>query len=128
MALEGGCACGGVRYRLADAPMFVNCCHCTDCQTETGSAFVINALIEADRVELLGGAPEAVYDDVQFSGKPTLAFGSPDYVFDCPKGKLLNATLHCDGLGVRAEKISAALLINPGKVEAGEDHSTKVLP
>lgn len=58
--LEGGCACGAVRYRLNSAPMFVHCCHCTSCQTETGSAFVINALIESDRVETLDGAPEAV--------------------------------------------------------------------
>jgi hypothetical protein len=55
---EGGCACGTVRYRLLSAPMFVHCCHCTSCQTETGSAFVLNALIEADRVETLAGAPE----------------------------------------------------------------------
>ncbi|HEX4736279.1 MAG TPA: GFA family protein [Allosphingosinicella sp.] len=58
--LEGGCACGAVRYRLNSAPMFVHCCHCTSCQTETGSAFVINALIESDRVETLAGAPEPV--------------------------------------------------------------------
>src|SRR5436305_8063666 len=55
---EGGCSCGEVRYRLADAPMFVHCCHCTRCQTETGSAFALNALIESDRVETLAGAPE----------------------------------------------------------------------
>src|SRR5580704_8097353 len=48
--LEGGCACGAVRYRLASAPMFVNCCHCTWCQRETGSAFVINAIIETWRL------------------------------------------------------------------------------
>ena len=58
--LEGGCACGAVRYRLTEAPMFVHCCHCTCCQTETGSAFVLNALIEAEQVELLAGAPEPV--------------------------------------------------------------------
>jgi hypothetical protein len=40
--------------------MFVHCCHCTSCQTETGSAFVINALIESDQVETLIGSPEAV--------------------------------------------------------------------
>ena len=57
--LEGGCQCRAVRYRLGSAPIFVNCCHCTDCQTETGTAFVVNAMIEADRVELLAGAPEA---------------------------------------------------------------------
>ncbi len=56
--LHGGCVCGAVRYRLASPPMFVNCCHCTSCQAETGSAFAINALIEADRVELVAGAPE----------------------------------------------------------------------
>ena len=40
--------------------MFVHCCHCTDCQTQTGGAFAINALIERDRVEILEGAPIVV--------------------------------------------------------------------
>lgn len=53
--LEGGCTCGAVRYRLASAPIFVNCCHCRWCQRETGSAFAVNAMIERDRVELLRG-------------------------------------------------------------------------
>ena len=57
--LEGECACGAVRYRLAAAPMFVHCCHCRNCQRQTGSAFVLNALLEADRVTLLSGNPEA---------------------------------------------------------------------
>ena len=58
--MEGGCACGVVRYRLTSEPMFVHCCHCLNCQRQTGSAFVINLLIEADRVELLFGEPEPV--------------------------------------------------------------------
>lgn len=57
---SGGCACGEIRYRLISAPMFVHCCHCTSCQTETGSAFVINAMIESDRVEAIRGGPEPV--------------------------------------------------------------------
>ena len=57
---EGGCACGAVRYRLVSEPMFVHCCHCSNCQRQTGSAFVINLLIEADRVELLTGEPQAI--------------------------------------------------------------------
>ena len=60
VAREGGCACGAVRYRLTSDPLFTHCCHCLNCQRQTGSAFVINALIEADRVELLAGAPQAV--------------------------------------------------------------------
>lgn len=58
--LEGGCACGELRYRLTASPMFVHCCHCLNCQRQTGSAFVLNMLIEASRVELLGGSPTAV--------------------------------------------------------------------
>jgi hypothetical protein len=57
---EGGCACGAVRYRLKSDPLFVHCCHCLNCQRQTGSAFVINLLIETDRVELLAGEPEPV--------------------------------------------------------------------
>src|SRR5438128_3698930 len=55
--LDGGCDCGAVRYRLLSAPMFVHCCHCRDCQRQTGSAFVLNALIEAARVAVTGTAP-----------------------------------------------------------------------
>jgi hypothetical protein len=51
---EGGCSCGAVRYRLTSDPLFVHCCHCLNCQRQTGSAFVINLLIEADRVEVTG--------------------------------------------------------------------------
>jgi hypothetical protein len=58
--LTGGCSCGKVCYRLASPPMFVHCCHCRDCQRQTGSAFVLNALIEADRVELKGAEPAPV--------------------------------------------------------------------
>jgi len=57
---EGGCDCRAVRYRLASAPMFVHCCHCRWCQRETGSAFALNAVIEADRVQTLGLDPEMV--------------------------------------------------------------------
>lgn len=57
---KGRCTCGEVEYALSAAPMFVHCCHCTWCQRETGSAFAINALIEADEVRLLRGRPEQI--------------------------------------------------------------------
>jgi hypothetical protein len=72
--LEGGCACGAVRYRLASAPMFVHCCHCRDCQRQTGTAFVLNALIEADRVAVTG--------EVQPTAMPTDS-GRPHHIFRC---------------------------------------------
>ena len=73
---EGGCACGAVRYRLRSEPLFVHCCHCLNCQRQTGSAFVINLLIESDRVELLGDEPKPVdapRDD-----------GSAQRIYRCP--------------------------------------------
>jgi hypothetical protein len=71
----GGCACGRLRYRMLSRPMFVHCCHCKDCQRQTGSAFVLNALIEADRVELASGEPRP-------SAMPTDS-GRPHTVFRC---------------------------------------------
>jgi hypothetical protein len=73
---EGGCSCGEVRYRLASGPLFVHCCHCLNCQRQTGSAFVINLLIETDRVELLAGDPQPV--DVPRDD------GSSQRIFRCP--------------------------------------------
>jgi hypothetical protein len=58
--LAGGCTCRAIRYELSSAPIFVHCCHCRWCQRETGSAFVINALLEAERVVLTAGTPNVV--------------------------------------------------------------------
>ena len=76
VAREGGCSCGAVRYRLTSEPMFVHCCHCLNCQRQTGSAFVINLLLEADRIELLAGEPQPV--DVPRDD------GSTQRIYRCP--------------------------------------------
>ena len=55
----------------------MHCCHCLNCQRQTGSAFVVNLLIEADRVELAAGAPEAV--DVPRDD------GSKQKIYRCPE-------------------------------------------
>ncbi len=74
--MEGGCSCGAVRYRLSADPLFIHCCHCLNCQRQTGSAFVINLLIESDRLELLGSEPQPV--DVPRDD------GSKQRIFRCP--------------------------------------------
>ena len=77
---HGGCACGTVRYRLRTAPMFVQCCHCFECQRSTGGAFVINALIEADQIETTAAPPEPV-------AVPTTS-GRPHDVYRCPSCRI----------------------------------------
>ena len=79
-ALEGGCTCRAVRYRMTSAPLFTNCCHCRWCQRETGAAFALNAMIEAERVVLLQGAPEVV-DTPSNSGKG-------QKIWRCPKCRI----------------------------------------
>jgi hypothetical protein len=78
--LQGGCSCGAVRYRLDALPMFVNCCHCRDCQRQTGAAFAVNALIETDRVTLLSG-------ELQSVGMPTDS-GRPHHIYRCPSCRI----------------------------------------
>ena len=75
-ALEGGCTCRAVRYRMTSRPLFVHCCHCRWCQRETGASFALNAMIEADRVILLAGTPECV-DTPSNSGKGQKIFRCP---------------------------------------------------
>ena len=74
---EGGCTCRHVRYRIHSKPLFVHCCHCTWCQRETGSAFALNAMIEADRVELTSGEVEPV-DTPSASGKGQKIWRCPE--------------------------------------------------
>jgi hypothetical protein len=76
-AREGRCSCGAVRYRLASEPLVTHCCHCLNCQRQTGSAFVINLVIEPERVELLTGKPEPV--DVPRDA------GSTQRIYRCPQ-------------------------------------------
>ena len=77
LAHEGGCTCRHVRYRLASGPLFVHCCHCRWCQRETGSAFVLNAMIESDRVQMLAG-------DVEIVDTPSRS-GRGQKIARCPK-------------------------------------------
>ncbi|MBL8905133.1 MAG: GFA family protein [Rhizobiales bacterium] len=65
---DGHCTCGAIRYRMTSKPLFVHCCHCRWCQRESGAAFALNAMIEADRVLLMAGEPELVMTPSQ-SGK-----------------------------------------------------------
>jgi hypothetical protein len=72
---EGGCSCGAVRYRLMEEPLIVHCCHCLNCQRQTGSAFVINLIVARDRVEV-SGDPQPV--DVPRDD------GSMQRIYRCP--------------------------------------------
>lgn len=55
MHITGGCHCGHIRYEAEIDPARISICHCTDCQTLTGSPFRLTALSTRDRVKLTQG-------------------------------------------------------------------------
>ncbi|HEU4429933.1 MAG TPA: GFA family protein [Myxococcota bacterium] len=102
--LEGGCTCRAVRYRLLSAPLIVHCCHCTWCQRETGTAFALNALIETERVKLLGAAPRLI-DTPSASGRG-------QQVARCPTCQVALWS-HYAGAGAKASFVRVGTLDTP---------------
>lgn len=105
--VEGGCDCGDVRYRMRLPPLIVHCCHCRWCQRETGSAFVLNAMVESERVATLTGEPEAVVT-------PS-ASGRGQTILRCPRCRLALWS-HYAGAGEAIKFIRVGTLDEPGRL------------
>ena len=56
-AMDGGCKCGHVRYRVTGAPLFIMACHCTDCQQQTASAFSLAMVLDDAQFAVMAGQP-----------------------------------------------------------------------
>lgn len=55
---HGGCLCGDVRYQLAEDPLTLYACHCTDCQTQSGAGFSLSLLVRGEALAWVRGSPE----------------------------------------------------------------------
>jgi hypothetical protein len=104
---EGGCTCRHVRYRMRTRPLFVHCCHCRWCQRETGTAFALNAMIEADRVELLAG-------DVDEIDTPS-ASGAGQTIARCPRCRIAVWSNYSGG-GDRVRFVRVGTLDDPDRL------------
>ena len=69
LPLLGGCQCGAVRYRIAALPLMFYACHCTNCQTFSGSAFGLSMPTVRNDFELTQAQPKA-WHVISPSGKP----------------------------------------------------------
>lgn len=103
----GGCTCRAVRYRMNDRPLVVHCCHCRWCQRESGASFALNAMIEADRVELLSGSPELV-------NTPSNS-GKGQKVLRCPSCRIA-VWSHYSGAGDRVSFVRVGTLDEPDRL------------
>jgi len=68
LQVDGGCHCGRVRFRAVVDPARVTVCHCTDCQSLTGTAF--RATVETARDDLEVEGTPAIYTKTAESGRP----------------------------------------------------------
>ena len=55
MKITGGCHCGNISYEAEIDPEKIIVCHCTDCQTLSGSAFRTVAVTRSGTFRLLSG-------------------------------------------------------------------------
>ena len=58
MQIDGQCHCGYVTFEADIDPQGVSICHCTDCQTLTGSPFRVTVICSGEQVRLTGGMPK----------------------------------------------------------------------
>ena len=83
MKIEGGCHCGEIRYEAEIDPEKVEICHCTDCQTLSGSAYrtVVPAL--EGTLKLLSGQPNSYIKTAENGSQRAQVFcpncGTPIY-------------------------------------------------
>jgi hypothetical protein len=67
MLVKGRCHCGEIKFEAVVDPDNTRICHCTDCQTLSGSPFRVVIAVEESNFELLSGKPK-VYVKVSESG------------------------------------------------------------
>ena len=83
MQIDGACHCGHITYRAEVDPQEVLVCHCTDCQTLSGTAFRVVAFSAIDSFELLTGTPKIYVKTAASGNKREQAFcpecGTPLY-------------------------------------------------
>ena len=74
MKIDGGCHCGNITYEADIDPDKVVICHCTDCQTLSGSAFRTVALSREGTFKLRSGEPKIYLKTAQSGAKRQQSF------------------------------------------------------
>ena len=83
MKIDGSCHCGKIAYQAEVDPNAARICHCTDCQTLSGSAYRANVSAPAESFKLLRGAPKVYIKTADSGAKRAHGFcqdcGTPIY-------------------------------------------------
>ena len=86
MKINGGCHCGAIKYEAEVDPASVAICHCTDCQTLSGSAFRTVVPAKREGFKMLAGEPKVYVKTAESGRKRVQSFcancGTPIYSCD----------------------------------------------
>lgn len=104
---KGGCQCGAVRYAVTTEPTALYCCHCTNCQSQGGSAFAMSLLVPREGFAVTRGTPKAFHFRAE-SGTAKTGWYCPD----CGV-RLMHDTAGRDSITVRAGTLDAAGTLHP---------------
>ena len=74
---QGGCQCGSIRYEVSDEPRQVVACHCTECQSQSGSAFGMTMVVPEEAFLITKGEPQ-FYRSTSSTGRAKLGAFCPD--------------------------------------------------
>jgi hypothetical protein len=69
MKIDGGCSCGAIKIEGEADPEKTQVCHCTDCQTSTGTAFRVSIPVPGTTFKMTG-QPNIYVKTTADSGKP----------------------------------------------------------
>ena len=98
-AMQGGCQCGRVRYRIEGAPLGLAVCHCTECQRQSGSAFGMSLAVPSDAFRLTAGELRS-------------------FTVQCESGRTKRCTF-CPDCGTRIyhQVLEAVMSLKPGTLD-----------
>ena len=110
MAMTGGCQCGKARYEVTGAPVMTIACHCTDCQTISGSAFAVVMVVDEGDFRMTSGEV-ACFTGYGSSG------GAKDGYFcpDCGSRLYHKNALRAGKVSLRAGTLDDTSGLNPEK-------------
>jgi hypothetical protein len=97
---HGGCLCGEIRYRLDEDPVTLYVCHCTDCQTQTGTSFALSMVVRTQAFQVVRGKPREI-------------------AIELPDGRVKRALL-CERCAVRftsPSRVAGLVVVEPGTLD-----------
>jgi hypothetical protein len=110
MHIDGQCHCGRVTYVADIDPLKVSICHCTDCQSLTGSAYRVTVICGGDQVRLAGAAPK-VYAKIGDSGRTRFQH----FCVDCGSPLFTSGEGGADDWGIRWGSIRQRDQLRPAR-------------